>query len=106
MSQPKRRNTTATRDNASSRKKFHGNDIVASLHGGEGEKVSLLEEWRRDRMQTAGMRVERDIRMRGRMSCCSCKAHPAFAEGLLCDICGHEQCAVCMSQLARRRTQE
>ena len=40
------------------------------------------------------------------MSCCLCKAHSAFAEELLCDICGHEQCAVCMFQLIHRRTQE
>ena len=61
-------------------------------------------------MQTTGvnhgMKVERDIQMRGHMSCCLYKAHSAFAEGLLCDICGHEQCAVCMFQLACRRTQK
>ena len=88
---------------------FHGNNIVAFLHSEEGERA-LLEAWHRERMQTIRvnyrMRVERDIQMRGHMSYCLCKTHSAFAEGLLCDICGHKQCAVYMFQLACRRTQE
>ena len=43
---------------------FYGNNIVASLHSGEGERA-LLEAWHKERMQTTRvnhrMRVERDI---------------------------------------------